>query len=75
MLSVNVNISLQMKAGGKLPSASYLLAMTVNSELFNAVCHFLSNLTPNPFPTREGEQESKPLSLWATVYTQIILSP
>jgi RNA polymerase sigma factor (sigma-70 family) len=28
----------------------------------NAVCNFLSNLTPNPFPTREGEQYSKPLS-------------
>ncbi|RCJ26862.1 hypothetical protein A6V25_19335 [Nostoc sp. ATCC 53789] len=53
MLYVNVNISLQMKAGGKLPSASYLLAMTVNSELFNAVCHFLSNLTP--FPSLQGK--------------------
>ncbi|QLE57481.1 hypothetical protein FD725_19350 [Nostoc sp. TCL26-01] len=31
--------------------------------MFNAVCHFLSNLIPNPFPTREGEQDSKPLSV------------
>jgi len=30
------------------------------------VCNFLSNLTPNPFPTREGEQESKPLTPLAT---------
>jgi hypothetical protein len=36
-----------------------------NPDLFNnTVCNFLSDLTPNPFPTREGEQESKPLSLW-----------
>ncbi|QLE44477.1 hypothetical protein FD723_31375 [Nostoc sp. C052] len=27
------------------------------------MCDFISNLTPNPFPTREGEQESKPLSV------------
>jgi filamentous hemagglutinin family protein len=33
-------------------------------QLPNAVYNFLSNLTPNPFPGREGEQESKPLSLW-----------
>ncbi|MCG6137757.1 MAG: O-antigen ligase family protein [Nostoc sp. LLA-1] len=31
--------------------------------LFYAVCKFLSDLTPNPFPCREGEQESKPLSV------------
>jgi hypothetical protein len=31
---------------------------------YYAVCNFLADLTPNPFPTREGEQESKPLSLW-----------
>ncbi|MEH2195008.1 MAG: amino acid adenylation domain-containing protein [Nostoc sp.] len=30
----------------------------------DAVCNFLSNLTPNPFRCREGEQESTPLSLW-----------
>ncbi|HBW31504.1 MAG TPA: hypothetical protein DEF48_15800 [Nostoc sp. UBA8866] len=29
----------------------------------NAVCNFLSNLTPNPFPCREGGQYLKPLSL------------
>ena len=29
----------------------------------SAVCDFLSNLTPSPFPSREGEQESKPLSV------------
>ncbi|MBD2364574.1 aminotransferase class I/II-fold pyridoxal phosphate-dependent enzyme [Anabaena minutissima FACHB-250] len=28
----------------------------------NAVCYFLSNLTPNPFPIREGEQELKRIS-------------
>ncbi|WP_373530326.1 hypothetical protein [Nostoc sp.] len=39
--------------------------INANSKLrTHAVCNFLSNLTPNPFPTREGEQESKPLSLW-----------
>jgi hypothetical protein len=27
------------------------------------VCNFISNLTPNPFPTREGEQDLKPLSV------------
>ncbi|MEH2457496.1 hypothetical protein [Nostoc sp.] len=32
--------------------------------LNNAVCNLISNLTPNFFPSREGEQESKPLSLW-----------
>jgi hypothetical protein len=31
---------------------------------YYAVCNFLADLTPNPFPCREGEQESKPLSLW-----------
>ena len=29
--------------------------------LTNAVCKFFGNLTPNPFPTRKGEQESKHL--------------
>ncbi|MEH2104792.1 amino acid adenylation domain-containing protein [Nostoc sp.] len=38
---------------------------TFNSALTNnAVGNLLSNLTPNPFPTSVGEQESKPLSLW-----------
>ncbi|MHC5861683.1 hypothetical protein [Nostoc sp.] len=34
-----------------------------DSSLSYAVCDFLSDLTPNPFPIREGEQESKPLDL------------
>ncbi|WP_335217827.1 hypothetical protein [Nostoc sp.] len=29
----------------------------------DAVCDFLSDLTPNPFPTSVGEQESKPIDL------------
>ncbi|MGH1394609.1 MAG: contractile injection system tape measure protein [Trichormus sp.] len=35
----------------------------LDQVLTNAVYKNISNLTPNPFPTREGEQESKPLSL------------
>jgi len=27
------------------------------------MCNFPLNLTPNPFPIKEGEQESKPLSV------------
>ncbi|WP_245894863.1 glycoside hydrolase family 10 protein [Nostoc cycadae] len=35
----------------------------VNKLLINAVCNFFSNLTPKPFPTREREQKSQPLSV------------
>lgn len=36
--------------------------MNYQNILANAICNYLSNLTPNPFPKREGEQESKPVS-------------
>jgi myxalamid-type nonribosomal peptide synthetase MxaA len=38
------------------------VAREYTTEPANTVCNFLSNLTPNPFPMREGEQELKPLS-------------
>ncbi|ALF53778.1 PscJ [Nostoc piscinale CENA21] len=49
-----------------LTQTSLLAAMLQHQAkiicLDNVVCNVLSNLTPNPFPTREGGQDSKPLS-------------
>ncbi|MEH2383525.1 MAG: hypothetical protein V7K27_32330 [Nostoc sp.] len=42
-----------------------VLAEGIPKDLLNnAGCNFISNVTPDPLPTRVGEQESKPLSLW-----------
>ncbi|MCG6135676.1 MAG: hypothetical protein MET45_13590 [Nostoc sp. LLA-1] len=45
------------------PGQTKLVYWLISLELCYAVCDFLSDLTPNPFPTREWEQESKPLDL------------
>ncbi|MBN3897294.1 MAG: hypothetical protein HWQ41_19055 [Nostoc sp. NOS(2021)] len=48
------------------PAKIPVLAEGIPKDLLNnAVSNFISNLTPNPFPTSSvGEQESKPLGLW-----------
>ncbi|MBD2532187.1 hypothetical protein H6G97_22430 [Nostoc flagelliforme FACHB-838] len=46
------------------PVPTAIVSMTLFFAVLYAVCNFLSDLTPNPFPCKEGEQESKPLSLW-----------